>query len=240
MSGLYLPGETAPAAPASWPKANAWLYSWPRSDHPGYRVVRVGGTWCQVASTTGQRWDTYVAALSTALSAAGWSAAIGTDGRVTLSGSSAVLSYPDRLGWLLGMGTEGGLTEGAAVTSRVSRYVPPGGIPLLGATWEEVSVERERELVMDRQRRQSGYVFGGARVWRWRLSLTRWGLEALRSRWCLRGKVTLAGSSITAIDSATPGGALTGYALSLEGAPTWDGPTQTTCQVTLLVAGSTA
>lgn len=238
MSGLYLPGEVVPQAPASWPKANAWLYSWPRSDHPGYRVIRVGGVWCQVASTTGQRWDLYVAALSTALSAAGWSAAIGADGRVTLSGSSAALSYPDRLGWLLGMGTEAGLDE-AAAASRVSRFVPPGGIPLLGATWDEVSLERERELVADRQRRQSGYVFGGARVWRWRLHLTRWALEALQSRWCLRGALTLAGSTTTAIGSAVPGGALTGTALSLEGAPVWDGPTQTTCRVTLLVAGTT-
>lgn len=235
---LYLPGEEPPTIPASWPKANGWIYSWVRSDHPGYRTIRVGGTWCQVASTTGTRWDQYVGALSTSLASAGWNAAIGTDGRVTLSGGSAVLSYPDRLGWLLGMGVEAGTTEAAATTSRVSRFVPPGGIPLLGLTWEDVTVERERETVLDKQRRQSGYAFGGARVWRWRLHMTRWALEALRSRWCLRGKVTLAGSSTTAISPAVPGGALTGFALSLEGAPAWDGPTETTCQVTMLVAGT--
>lgn len=240
MSGLYLPGETAPAAPASWPKANAWIYSWPRSDHPGYRTIRVGGTWCQVASTTGTRWDQYVAALSTALGAAGWTATLGTDGRVTLAGSSAVLSYPDRLGWLLGMGTEAGYTEGAAVASRVSRFVPPGGIPLLGATWDQVDVERERELVTDRQQRQSGYVFGGARVWRWRLTLTRWALDALLSRWCLRGKVTLYATSASAIASGTPDGYLTGYVMGLDGPPAQTGPTADYYRVTLLVAGSTS
>lgn len=244
MSGLYLPGEVVPSVPPSraWSTTGAkgWLYGWARSDHLGYRQVRVGGNVAVVASTTGKRWDQYIADLSTALTAAaGWTATIGTDGRVTLAGASGILSYPDRLGWLLGMGAEAGTIEAAAVASRVSRFVPPGGIPLLGLTWTEVNVEREKELVTDRTRRQGGYAFGGARIWRWQLKMSRWAYEALCVGWCLRGKITLAGSSTTAISSAVPGGALTGYVLGLVGSPTWDGPTQEVCTATLIVAGDT-
>lgn len=239
MTALVIPGEVTPSTPTLWPRAVGWLYSWPRSDHPGHRTISIGGAEAKVASTTGKRWDLYVADLSTALTAAaGWTATIGTDGRLTLAGSSKVVKYPDRLGWLCGMGRDAGTVETAATTSLVSRYVPPGGIPLMGITWESVDVERERELLMDRQRRQSGYVFGGARVWRWTLQMSRWGYEALCTGWCLRGKVTLAGSSTTAISSSVPGGALTGHALGLVGAPAWTGPNQQIARVTMLVAGT--
>lgn len=227
-----------PETPALWPRAVGWLYSWPRSDHPGYRRLSVGGAVAQVASTTGKRWDLYVADLSTALtSAASWAASIGTDGRVTLAGSSALVGYPDRLGWLLGMGKEALTTEGAAAASYTSRYVPPGGIPLTGVSWSEVDLQRESELVLDRARRQSGYVWGGARVWRWQLKMTRYAYQALATGWCLRGKVSLVGSSTTAISSSVPGGALTGHALGLVGAPSWSGPNDMIAQVTMLVAG---
>lgn len=239
MTALVTPGEVIPAVPDVWPTANGWLYSWVRSDHVGYRKISIGGSVAQVASTTGKRWDLYIADLATALtSAASWTAAIGTTGKVTLSGSSAIVGYPDRLGWLLGMGKEALTTEAAAATSQVSRYVPPGGIPLLGLSWDEVDVEREREIILDRSRRQSGHVWGGARVWRWRLTMTRFAYEALCTGWCLRGKVTLAGSSTTAISSSVPGGALTGYVLGPEGAPSWGGPTQSWATVTLFVAGA--
>ena len=239
---FFVPGEVAPSlVPASLPKAHGWLYSWPRSDHPGYRQLQLSGALAQVASTTGKRWDQYIADVSTALSTAGgWTASIGTTGLITISGSSKTIGYPDRLGWLMGMGAEGSTVEASVTTTRTSKFVPPGGIPLMGLTWDSVEVERERELIMDRSRRQSGYVWGGARVWRWRLHMTKWAYEALITGWCLRGKVTLMGSNATAIGIAAPTGALTGHVLGLEGAPVWDGPTQLTARVTLLVAGSTA
>lgn len=237
---FYTPGEVVPSlVPATLPKAHGWLYSWPRSDHPGYRQLLVSGALAQVASTTGKRWDLYVADLSTALTtAAGWTASIGTTGLVTVAGSSGTVGYPDRLGWLLGLAREANTVESAAATSKLSRFIPPGGIPLLGLTWESVEYEREREMIMDRSRRQSGYVWGGARVWRWRLHMTKWAYEALITGWCLRGKVTLVGSNTTAISDSVPTGALTGHVLGLEGAPAWDGPTQLTARVTLLVAGA--
>jgi hypothetical protein len=236
---LILPDRVVPSVPQSWPRAVGWLYSWVRSDHLGYRTISLDGSDATVASTTGKRWDLYVADLSTALTTAGsWTAAIGTDGRVTLAGASRTIGYPDRLGWLLGMGTEAGTKEAATTTSRVSRFVPPGGIPLMGITWESVDLERESELVTDRSMRQGGYIFGGARVWRWRLKMSRWAYEALCSGWCMRSKITLAGSSTTAISSSVPGGALTGHALGLAGAPTWTGPQQDIAEVTLVVAGA--
>jgi hypothetical protein len=230
------PDEVLPAIPASWPTANAWLYSWVRTDHPGYRQIRIAGT--TITLTSGSyRFDDLVAELS---AGTGVSASVSSGGRVLVSsGDPAQWAWPDRLGWLLGFGVEAGTTEAEVLEERESRFVPPGGIPLLGVTWTEVRVERESELALDRSRRQGGYVFGGARVWRCELRMTRWALEALQTGWCLRGKITLVGSESAAMSSTVPGGALTGVALRLDGAPSWDDSTQQTCRVTLLVAGTT-
>jgi len=240
MTAITPRGEVTPAIPDTLPTARAWLYGYVRSDHPGYRSLRVAGLPVTVASTTGKRWDSYVADLSTALtSTASWTATLGGDGRVTLAGSSSIISYPDRLGWLLGMGLDAGTSESTATTSRASRFVPPAGIPLYGAQWDSVSVEREREIVMDRSRRQGGYVWGGARVWRWTLTLHRWSLDALLTGWCLRGQVAIVGAGVSSpMSSSEPGGSLTGHALGLDGAPVWGGPTQQFATVRLLVAGS--
>lgn len=236
MSGLYLPGEVVPVKvpAASWTTAQGWLYSWVRTDHPGYRLLSSDGRLLTVASGT-YRWDDFIVAINTAATAVGGTFDKHRTGYITF-GCGTTIVWPDRLGWLLGLGVEaGGSTSGSAQ----SPYVPPGGIPLLGATWDRVRVEREREIITDRSRRFGGYVFGAARLWSCRLSMTRYGYDALRTGWCLRGKVTIAGSSTTAMAAAVPGGALTGYVLGLEGAPAWSGPTQDTCTVTMLVAAVT-
>lgn len=230
------PEEVRPSIPASWPTASAWLYSWVRTDHPGYRQIRIAGATYTITSGT-YRWDDFIAQIGTDTAAAAGQTSIGSDGRVTIQYDTAVAAWPDRLGWLLGMGKEAGTSE-ASSAELISRFVPPGGIPLFGVTWTEVRVEREREQILDRSRRQSGYVFGGARVWRCVLRMTRWALEALQTGWCLRGKITLVGSVSSAMSSTVPGGALTGVALHLEGAPAWDDSTQQTCTVTMLVAGA--
>lgn len=239
MSATTPFGEVIPSIPSTLPVARAWLYGYVRSDHPGYRTVRVAGNPATVASTTGKRWDLYVADLSTAMTAAAsWTATLGTTGAVTLAGSSSILSYPDRLGWLLGMGLDGGTTEAVATTSRASRYIPPAGIPLFGAQWDRVSVEREREIAKDRSRRQAGYVFGGSRVWRWTLTMHRWALDALMTGWCTRGQVSILGAGVSAaMGSSEPGGVLTGHALGLDGGPVWGGPSMDFATVQLLVAG---
>ena len=160
--------------------------------------------------------------------------------RIVVTGASGTIGSTtifDRSGWLTGLGTEAGQAYPAGDFQ--SAFVPPGGIPLLGATWDRVRVEREKEILSDRSRRFGGYVFGGARIWAWRLTMTRFAYDALCTGWCLRGKVTLAGSSTTAMAAAVPGGALTGYVLGLEGAPSWVGPSQQDIAVTLLVAATT-
>lgn len=236
MTALYIPGAVVPQVPNRWPKANAWLYGYVKTDHPGYRQVTVGGVLQQVEDGY-HRWDEYIDALDTALGSAGWAAVIGPEGKVSLTGGDEPLVWPDRMGWLLGMVQEAGDASVAGLETE-SRWVPPGGIPLLGATWERMRHERETEIIADRSRRFGGYVWGGARLWSWRLVMTRYAYDALCAGWCLRGKVTIAGSSLTAMGSAVPGGALTGYVLGLEGAPSWVGPTQQDAEVTLIVASA--
>jgi hypothetical protein len=188
------------------------------------------------------RWDDCIDALNDELFAApdNWDATIDSAGRISLGGSSSIVTWDDRIGWLLGFGREAGDAETAA-TSLVSRFVPPGGIPCLGVTWDEVDVQRDREAVLDRSRRQQGYAFGGSRVWRVRATMTRWSLDALMTGWCLRGKISAVGADAAAISPSDPGGVLTGYVLGLEDVAWVDTDAlQTTARVTLLVATTTA
>lgn len=235
---LYLPGEMVQTAPRSWPTASAWLYGYVRTDHPGYRSVSWAGVTQTIASGT-YRWDDYLTAAATAFGAF-VDIASDTSGRVGLVSQTTNVPtvWLDRFGWLCGLGFDAG--ETSTIADYQSPFVPPAGIPLLGLVWSQVSVERERELSLDRSRRSSGYVFGGARIWRCTLTMTRWSYEALCTGWCLRGKVSLVGSTSSAMSSSVPAGVLTGQVLGLEGAPVWDGPTQEICRVTMLVAGSTS
>ena len=230
-----------PAIPTSWPTAHGWLYSWVQTEAPGYRKVDLNGT-VYTATASHLRWDLYLADLSALLTAApeAWAVAQDSTGKVTLGGDAADLTWTDRAGWLMGFGREAGSGE-SAITQTVSRYVPPGGIPCLGVTWDAIDIERDRELVLDRSRRQQGYAFGGCRVWRVRATMTRYALEALNTGWCLRGKITALGSNAAAIAPGEPTGALTGYVLGLESVG-WLDPDgqQSTAVVTLLVATTTA
>lgn len=242
MTAVVPHGEIIPSSlPTALPVARAWLYGYVRSDHPGYRSMRIDGAPAIVASTTGQRWDTYIAALSTALAAAGGgTAAIQTDGRVRITGDGGfTIEAVDRLGWLAGMTTDAGKSR-IGNDEILGLSIPSAGIPLFGAQWERVSVEREREIAKDRSRRQGGYVWGGARVWVWVLTMHRYALDALLTGWCLRGTVSILGAGVSAtMGSSEPGGAFTGSALGLDGSPVWSGPTNQIATVRLIVAGTT-
>jgi hypothetical protein len=209
--------------------ARAWLYGYVRTDHPGYRRITIGGTPFVVTSGT-YRFDALVAQIQTDV---GGAATITHEspGYVQTSG---VVTFPDRLGWVCGFGD-------AAYDDHPAPFIPPAGIPLYGAQWDAVDVEREREIIQDRSRRQGGYVFGAARVWRWTLTMHRYALEALLTGWCLRGQITIIGAGVGVTMGATePGGAFTGHALGLDGGPAWGGPTMDIATVRLLVAGTTA
>lgn len=238
MSALYLP-ETAPQTPPQvWDKADGWIYSWVRTDHPGYRTVSFAGVRFTVASGT-YRWDNYITVMNTAFGAV-VGVALDAQGRVSWSstGPTVPTYFVDRLGWLIGLGVEAGVSLNDGDFQ--SRFVPPGGVPLLGIDWVEVGVEREKERLKDLSMRQGGYVYGGARLWHCPVTMSRWAWEALRAGWCLRGKVTLASArgSGAAMGAANPTGTLTGKILGLDGEPRWlDPTTQRICTATLVVAG---
>lgn len=244
---LWLPGAVPPTAPLTWPAADGWIWSWVRTDHPGYRRLGLRSsalTRLQLTSGT-YRWDELVAELQARLETIGWGAYLENTGAIVLyadTGEDSVLEYPDRLGWLLGLGREAGTAElGGVASGWRSRFVPPGGIPCVALDWTEVEVSHESELALDRSRRQGGYIWGAARIWRAPVVLTRWAYEALATRWCLRGQVTLwspRGSS-AAMSGANPGGTLTGTILGFEGPPTWKDDPQTMCSATLVIAGTT-
>lgn len=237
MSAIVVPGEIAPEVPEAWPIAHGWLYSWVDTSTPGYRSVELtSGTY---TATSGHlRWDLFVDEINDRLQTAPevWDLVIDGTGRINGGGDVTNVTWPERLGWLFGFGVEAGYSH-TAVTSLLSPFVPPGGIPCLGVSWEAVDLERDRELVLDRARSQQGYVFGGARVWRVRATMTRWALDALLTGWCLRGKLTAMCGNVTAIGPVEPGGAITGHVLGLESVAWLDsGSTQSTALATILLA----
>lgn len=194
--------------------AAAWLLGYVRTDVPGYREIEVGGNLYTVAAsgTGGHRFDDLITAVNTALGALDpitWA----TNGKVVPTPNSE--RYPDRLGWVLGLVDDAGHTTTGDDDASV---VPPAGIPLLGATWLRVDSEADRREIIDRHRRNQGYVWGAALIWRCKMTMHRWALEALQTGWCLRGKVTLAGATMlnTPVSVSEPAGAITGYALGLD------------------------
>jgi hypothetical protein len=211
--------------PQAWPTAMGWLYSWVDTSVVGYREVDLDALGSVTIGSDYQRWDEFVADLITAVdTAASGSGALTyqPDGRLffdSVADVAEVVTWTDRLGWLCGFGVEAGATDEEWFNAGVSRsrFVPPGGIPLLSCSWSEVDVDTDGDAILDRHRKRQGYVYGAARLWSVRATMTRWALQALMTGWCLRGKLTaVALSELNAIDPAEPGGAITGYVLGLD------------------------
>lgn len=206
-------GSTQPAA--------AWLVGYVRADAPGYREAVVDGA-LSVAVSGEYRFDAYIGGYA----AAGQSYNDNAYGCTYLDPAVASLSFPDRLGWLMGFGVEAGGNAPPAndgdgtvyATAYAAPYVSPARIPLIGATWTQVVDDADRRQLLDRHRRNQGYVWGSALLWRCKLVMHRYALEALQTGWCLRGKVTLGCADMldTPISSTEPRGAITGYALGLD------------------------
>jgi len=201
----------------------AFLYGYVDTGFAGYRKVQLGGATYTVAEGH-YRWDAYITAINAVINAAGWTLTSTATGQSVLAkaSGSAVVTWPDRLGWLLGFATEAGVAE-ASATSVYSRGVAPGAIPLAGATWENVTTAKERQLVVDRSQRGHGYVFGSALIWRWKLVMSAGALKSLRSGWCLGGTVVISSKDPTALgaDSAwstsNTGGYVEGQPIGIEG-----------------------
>jgi len=221
----------------------AYLHAYVSTSARGYRKITIDGTTYTLADSgdAGQVWPDLITALDTAIDPAGWSAATTGTGAVRLTGPSATLVWPDRLGELLGMGVQPGDTMGG-VTEAESALVPLGSIPLYGASWDEVEVDRSVEYEVDRLARTHGYVYGGARVWRWRLTTNAEGLSALRTGWALRSKVRVigrdsggTGTNTDAIASGNPIGYLDGWPLGLRSVR-WLDDVRSVAEVDLLVS----
>lgn len=223
----------------SWPTPGGYLWSWPSTDLGGYRTMRVGATTITIPDAH-QAWPDFIDALDTALGAVSWAAAHDSLGRVVLSGPSSTLTWVDRLGWLLGMDREPATAE-AATTSITSRVPPPGALPLVCLDVAEVDIKRERRLTLDRYQRGHGYVWGGARVWEWTLTMHHEVAAQFERGWCMRGKVTLSPvdaasySGATAWSGSDPTGYVEGYVVGLQGMR-WLGPTREFVEARLLVA----
>jgi hypothetical protein len=227
---------------SAWPDAISYLWGWVDTSLRGYRKITVGATPLTIASGY-RRWPEHITALDSALTGLGDAALLDATGvvQVTLS-PAATVTWPDRLGWLMGFGAEPGEVE-ASGTVHASRHVPPGGIPLLGAEWEGREVTRDDELIVDRQVRGRGYVWGNARVWRWRLHMHRLAWESLREEngWCRRGKVTISGAEPSAYlaggawSTSNPSGYLDGHVLGLS-EPAWLDELHEVCTVSAAIA----
>ena len=145
----------------------------------------------------------------------------------------------DRCGDLCGIARKPGVARTFSSSERLdSFYIPRGAIWLMGAEYEEIELVREMQFDQFRWRRGYGHTWGGARVYRWLLTMHREALEAFDAGWCASGKVTLQMDNSTAITAPGTGytGSLTGHVIGVEG-QAWLGPARDVAQVALIVAG---
>lgn len=235
--------EPIPEIPQTWPVASAWLWSWVNTEVPGYREAEFDGGGAVVPSGH-WRWDQFIDELNTladTIPVDRASVALEPSGAVRFEivvGAWSIL-WIDRMGWLLGFGLEAGTSDIDFVSNDValSRFVPPGGIPLLGAAWSEITLEHDLASVKDRHRRRFGYVAGAARIYRVTCTMTRWALQALLTGWCLRGKVSVVcGNNTTPIGPTEPGGEITGFVLGLDRVSWLSSAHQRDARVEILIA----
>lgn len=217
------------------------LWGYVRTDVPGYREVQVGSYVVRVPSGT-YRWDAFITALATELGGIGWISQINgndTPGTIRLEqdgGSPGALMFPDRLGWLLGFGLEAGVSLPSGVLFE-GAFIPPGGFPLIGAAWEEAEIDRDVQAQVSRLSRDAGFAWGSARIWRLRMTMSRWHLEAYRQRWLRAGRVAIVptGYESTAWSGSQPKGHLDGYIVS-DARVRWIDPLERIAEVTTLLA----
>lgn len=148
------------------------------------------------------------------------------------------ITFPDRSGCALGIVDRPGVALGAGYFH--STVVSPIRIPLVGATWRDVMLDRETVSRVDRHHRSGGYAWGGARVWRLVLVMHRWSLAALATGWVLRGRsiITTDGGDPTspgAMSGANPDGYLDGRIAQVERVR-WLAHTELMAEVTILFA----
>lgn len=218
----------------AWPTPAGYLYGYVSTQVAGHRQIDVASTVYTVTSGY-YRGDALVAQVNADV-AGTWAV---SNGEITTTHGTATVTATDSLMRLLGFGTEVG-DAFAGVTTKRSIYVSPVIIPHLGAQWQAVDVARDVDLASDATIRDLSSVWGGARVWRWTITLDRYAYAAFRVGWCSRGKVAVTGTDASDLSGGNADGVLAGHVVAVEGVE-WAGPADLgLCRVKLIVAGGTA
>mgnify|MGYP003627393279 FL=1 len=208
---------------------NGFLFCHVDTNVPGFRSLSAGATDSTVAAGY-YDFESYITALNAALYSLGWTCSFSTStGLVTYTagGGASNLLFNDRTGHITGMQSKGGDALYAAYGPYVSSVPPPGTLWLQGATWESVNIERERVLETTRHGRGFGYIWGGAKIWRWKLQIHPKSIipsdsgnftteQPLLSSFIAKGKVKLWMGNSNAISETHPGGYLTGHVIGLD------------------------
>lgn len=225
---------------------SGFLYSYMDTNVQGCRSVTINSVVSTV--TAGYfNFHAFVTNLNSALTGS-WTASFSTTtGLVTLDGTAAShdLTFNDRIGVYLGFQHPAtySLTAGYSYTSTVP---PPGCLHLLGAMWEDIDMQRERVLEQTRLGRGFGYVWGGATVWSWNLSIHPRSImpsatgtfttdEPLLSSFVTQGKVRIWMGVEPAISYGASGGKLDAHVLSFDGIRRTSSMGFTSYEATLLV-----
>ena len=198
------------ALPATLPPAAAYLYGYVDATVPGYRQLAVGGSTLTLASAV-TRGDGLAAALTTAGVPTTFA-----NGLFTVAPSpSATIRPVDRLGVLLGLFSRANTVAHPSTASLTSERISPVAIPLAGFAVSAQRIQADDDMLQDRLLRQTGYVYGSARVFDVRVTMHKWALQALMFGWCMMGRVAFVGPDASLVDGATPDGSLTARVLSV-------------------------
>jgi len=216
--------------PSALPPAAAFLYGFVDATQNGHNRIRYGSTTVTLASAI-FRGDGIAAGLTTAGLATTFA-----NGLFTCTPSSAdTLRAIDRLGVLMGLFAEASTLSTPSAASHTSERISPVAIPLAGFTILRQSIQADDELSPDRLNRDTGHVYGAARVLDVRCMMHKWSLDAVRFGWVLRGKVAFVGPDTDPIDASTPGGSITGRVIAV-GEPAFIGAAQLWAEVTFTIA----
>jgi len=218
--------------PATLPPASGYLYGWVDTSVPGHRTITddPGASVTYTLASGFYRGDELAAELTTQGLATSYD-----NGKFTVS-AAGNLASDDRLAVILGIAARSGQT---LIDTTVSGRISPVAIPLLGAQWQQVTVDADDVMTLSRQQRASGYAWGATRVWDVEVLMHRWAFEAFEFGWCSKGKVSIVCGSDVAMSSSETGGKIEGQVLSVT-RPVWSSTVELQATVTMRIAEVTA
>ena len=231
---------------------NGFLFSYVDTNVPGFRYLKFGSTYKTVPAGY-YDFRSYITALNTQLSAVSLGASFSTTtGLVTLvsGGGSEDLTFQDRTGMYLGFEAPATVVLPGDGASHTSRIAPPGCLHLIGAIWESIDVERERYLETTRLGRGYGWVWGGAKLWRWRLQISPSSIQSsagdtatiystskpILSNFVSKGKVQIWMGEDGAITHNEMAGSLDAWVMGMDGIRSSSSFGYTSYEATLVVA----